>query len=347
MSSDTLYKVVDYIKSLQQPDMGIVFFGGEPLLCKDLICSAMDLFRDDEGIGATCYHFKMTTNGMILNKTFLKYAERENIQVALSIDGIGKAHDLHRKMKNGMGTFDKIKGKIELLLSFQPYAYALMVVTPETVRYYADSFQFLIENGFRYIISSLDYTGNWEEKGLKQLKKEYEKLADLYVHYTLKEKKFYFSPFEKKIASHIRESDSLCLQCHLGIRQISIAPDGKIYPCIQFVGDGISNTSFSIGNVEDGIDENMQMQLYQLSRDENDECKSCVINSRCEHRCSCLNWQTTGSINGISSFLCRSEQMLISIADKLGERLFQKEPLFLSKSTIMLYILYSQFWKII
>jgi len=48
--------------------------------------------------------------------------------------------------------------------------------------------------------------------------------------------------------------------------------------------------------------------------------------------CGCLNWQTTGSINGISPVLCRYEQMLLPIADRVGEVLYKKrDPLFLHK----------------
>jgi hypothetical protein len=48
--------------------------------------------------------------------------------------------------------------------------------------------------------------------------------------------------------------------------------------------------------------------------------------------CGCLNWQTTGSVNAISPTLCRHEQMLMPIADRLGRELYrQRNPYFLHK----------------
>ena len=233
--------------------------------------------------------------------------------------------------------------KAEMLLAYQPYAYALMVVTPETVAYYAESVEFLIECGFRYILASLNYAGNWTDTTVKELKSHYQKIAKLYEKWTLAQKKFYLSPFEKKFASHVQGKDALCMQCHFGVKQISIAPDGSIYPCVQFVKDPTSK-EFSIGDVWNGIDRERQMSLFRLSRFEQKECLACALKDRCEHRCSCLNWQTTGSIDQISPFLCETERVLIPIVDRLGERLYKKRaPLFIHKMYNTMYPLISYF----
>jgi hypothetical protein len=40
-----------------------------------------------------------------------------------------------------------------------------------------------------------------------------------------------------------------------------------------------------------------------------------------------LNWQTTGSVARVSPVLCRYEQMLIPIADRIGETLYREQNL--------------------
>jgi len=332
MSLEIIDHVIGLSKKFTPHNTGIIFFGGEPLLRKDLIIEAINRCRNDEKINGSSFHFKVTTNGLLLDEAFLEMAQKNRLQVALSFDGIQSAHNTHRKTASNQPTFEIVEKKLQLLLSYQPYAYVFMTVTPETVEHYSESFSFFIEKGVRYVISSLNYAGDWSPTALNQLKKEYKKLSKTYERLTLEGKKFYFSPFEKKFASHIQGKDALCLQCAFGIKQISIAPDGLIYPCVQFVKDGVSNKEFSIGDVWNGIDTSKQKKLYKQSRGENENCKECALTYRCEHRCSCLNWQTTGDIDEVSPLLCETERMLIPIVDKLGEKLYRKRvPIFIQK----------------
>ena len=50
------------------PDCGIIFFGGEPLLCAPLIWRIMDWC---EARRPGRFHYKVTTNGMLLDEAFL------------------------------------------------------------------------------------------------------------------------------------------------------------------------------------------------------------------------------------------------------------------------------------
>jgi hypothetical protein len=84
-----------------------------------------------------------------------------------------------------------------------------MVVNPDTVNYFYSSVLYLYEKGFRYIIISLNYEAHWTEKNMKELKKQYEGLAEFYMDITMKEDKFYLSPFEVKISSYIN-GDNYC-----------------------------------------------------------------------------------------------------------------------------------------
>jgi uncharacterized protein len=332
MDFSTIEKTIRLSTTLNPRNTGIIFFGGEPLLRKDLIFKTIALCRDYEKKNGYSYHFKITTNGLLLDEPFLLQAARERLQVALSIDGIDLAHDRFRRTADNKGTFTTLEGKIDPLLYYQPYAYALMTICPETLEHYCNSVEYLINKGFRYIIASLNYAGQWTLDHLKQLKKEYQKLARLYKRLTLAGKKFYFSPFEKKLATHIHGKDALCQRCHFGIKQISIAPDGAIYPCVQFVKNDDTGREFSMGHVDDGIDREKQQRLFSLSRQIDTNCETCVLNERCEHRCSCMNWQTTGCIYSVSPILCATEKILIPIVDRVGETLFKKRaPLFMQK----------------
>jgi uncharacterized protein len=328
MNMETARKAVDLAAKGSKSSIGIVFFGGEPLLHKDLIKETIEYCRWKEREEDCMFYFKITTNGLLLDNEFMELSLKEDIFIALSHDGIREAHDKNRLDTEMKGTFNRLSGKIDMLLSQRPYAPVLMVVNPDTVEYFADSVRYLYGKGFRYIICSLNYAAQWTEKELQVMKKQYQRLSDFYVERTLAEDKFYLSPFEVKISSHINKATYCQERCELGKKQISVAPDGHLFPCVQFVGD----TSYSIGHVDTGIDAIRQNTMYNLNEEEKESCKECAIRKRCNHYCGCMNKQTTGSIEKVSPIQCYHERLLLPIADKLAEKLFKKKrPMFIQK----------------
>lgn len=331
MSLETAKAAIDLaLKDQKSPgqSLGVIFFGGEPLLRRELIQQIMQHTRGITAATGQHFHYKITTNGSLLDEEFLTSDATRDIFIAMSMDGVQAAHDAHRIDASGTGTFTMLERKAELLLRHRPYAPAMAVVNPDTVPYYAESVRSLFERGFRYLIFSLNYAAPWNEKDMDRLARQYEKLSAWYEEETLKESKFYFSPFEVKIGSHVRPGSCARERCELGQKQISIAPDGGIYPCVQFVGDA----AYCIGDVNTGIDEAKRLQIFQQSNKEEEACTGCAVRHRCNHFCGCLNRQSTGDINRVSPVLCAHERILIPIADRLGDRLFkQRSALFVQK----------------
>jgi uncharacterized protein len=308
--------------------LGVIFFGGEPLLMRELIERIVRHCREIERVTGQMFHHKITTNGTLLDEGFLTSPATRDVFVALSHDGIQPAHDANRVDAAGAGTFERLDAKIDLLLKHKPYAPVMMVVRPNTVRYFAESVIYLYGRGFKYLISSLDYSADWSERDMRDLGKQYRRLADWYYRETMDEAKFYFSPFEVKIASHVFPGSCRAERCELGQTQISVAPDGRLYPCVQFVGDD----EFRIGDVSSGIDDTARARLYEINGEEKDTCAECAVRDRCNHYCGCLNRQATGRIDRVSPVLCAHERTIMPIVDRLAERLFAKRsPMFIQK----------------
>lgn len=332
MSMDILKR-----KSPEQ-SLGIIFFGGEPMLRRELMTQTVRHCRQLEQETGQLFHFKVTTNGVLLDEDFLTDEDTREVFVALSHDGVQAVHDANRVDVAGKGSFDILDGKIELLLRHKPYAPVMTVVTPHTVKWYTESVQYLYQRGFRYLICSLDYSGAWDKNSLAELRRQYKALAKWYYEETLKEEKFYFSPFEMKISSHVFPGSCRSERCELGQTQISVAPDGKLFPCVQFVGDD----AFAIGDVATGIDEEVRRRLYDANGEEKESCVDCAIRERCNHYCGCLNRQSTGRIDLVSPILCAHERIVLPIADELAGRLFKKrDPLFIQKHYNEMYPLIS------
>lgn len=155
------------------------------------------------------------------------------------------------------------------------------------------------------------------------------------------ERKFYFSPFEVKLASHIHGADYARERCELGLRQVSVALNGRLYPCVQFARDGTDPT-FAIDDVWTGFDEAKRAELTATAASEHEPCRTCAIEPRCNHTCGCLNWQATERLDRVSPVLCEHERMLVPLVDRLGARLYgRRSALFIQKHYNAVYPLLS------
>jgi len=91
------------------------------------------------------------------------------------------------------------------------------------------------------------------------------------------------------------------------------------------------NHEYCIGDIWNGIDPKLQ-QALALHRCEPPVCVKCAIKTRCIHTCGCMNCLDTGSVDEVSPFQCRHEKMLISIVDRMTEKLYRsKNPRFIAK----------------
>lgn len=99
---------------------GVVFFGGEPLLAKDRIFELVEFGRYIHKNKKGMFHFKITTNSLLLDEAFLEFVCRQEMLVAMSFDGIKQANDMHRKTADGRSTFDLLIPKLSKELSLKP-----------------------------------------------------------------------------------------------------------------------------------------------------------------------------------------------------------------------------------
>jgi len=100
-----------FLDSPGHPEPKITFFGGEPLLTKELI---EDCVKYAKEINPKTV-FVIVTNGYLLKPTYFDFIRNHQIRIAVSFDGPKKFHDSYRVLPGGEGTFDEIKSNIEKL----------------------------------------------------------------------------------------------------------------------------------------------------------------------------------------------------------------------------------------
>ncbi len=318
MTWDTARQAVDLAYACGHDQNGFSLFGGEPLLERALVEKICRYAREQALARGVSVRFKMTTNGTLLDESFLRFAGDHDLEIALSHDGL--LQDRQRLTRDGRPTRAKLEPVVDLLLLYQPNAVALQTVTPATVSGMAESVAWLYERGFTRINTAIDYRPNagWDDGSLAVLKEQYEAVADLMEAHFDDERPLQFLPFLTKIAAYLH--DRPCLACRLGMRQPSVAPDGSLYPCNQF----LHLPAYGMGHVSTGIDGAKQRAIYEASLAPEQDCAGCAIIDRCRHHCACLNFSLTGDMHTVAPVQCEHERILIPIADDLAARLYEK-----------------------
>ena len=299
-----------------------VFFGGEPLLRHALLCHIVDRTREaaDDDMRLS---FKLSTNGTLLSAKIMRELTDREIFLSLSVDGSPQLQDEQRPDAAGRGSSIRVDEAIGRVLAHNPCANVTCVITPTSAGRADESVQWLFERGFSFVTTTLDYGGDWDAGSLEELEAAYRRLADWYVEKTVAGETFYLSAFDERIRSHATGPAAADERCQLGIRQFSIAPSGRLYPCVQFVHED-DDHRFAIGDLERGFDESNRQGLGRQSETSKPECGGCAIQPRCSSWCACVNFQSTGRIDRASPVVCEHERILMPIADETAQRLWRR-----------------------
>jgi len=316
---------------------GILFYGGEPLLERQLIFDVVEHCQKITSQTGHKFSFKITTNGILLDEEFLKFSRDINMAIGFSCDG--PAQDDCRLFPDKRKTFDILKDKIPMLLKYHPYAVGLSVINPTTVHKASDIAKFLFDSGFRYVSMNVNYceTAGWTKKHFEILKKEYKKLATLYEKWTTIENKFYFAPFDKKILAHLKGKKYHEDRAVMNYGQPSIAPDGTIYAMSKH----IDQQQFAIGDVFNGFDKEKRESFYNAGNETHSVCRDCDLYSRCNYAHFNLKYDGKKFVPNPSPIQCCHEQLVAPIADLVANKLYSK------RNSMFIHKHYNDFYPII
>jgi uncharacterized protein len=313
---------------------GILFYGGEPLLERQLIYDTVAYTQEIKKQRGHNFYYKMTTNGVLLDEEFLQFAKGVNLTIGFSHDGL--CQDDCRVTKDGSRTHHIMEEKIPLLLKYQPYAISMSVTDPSTVHRAAEMIEYSFNMGFRYLHLSHNYDRKapWTQEHLEILRDEYRKMAELYIKWTRAEEKFYLSPFDTKILSHLKGEKYNTDRIRMAQNQPSVDTDGRIYYSSKHLGDD----DFCLGDVFGGVDRAKQKRLFEASLTPPDPCLECAIRTRCNYAYDSLYMKDGEIARAVAPMQCAHEQIITPVADYAAETLYKdKSALFIQKHYNELY----------
>lgn len=268
------------------------FQGGEPTL------AGIEYFeyfinRVNEKKNNHTIQYAIQTNGLLIDKEWIKIFKDNRFLVGVSIDGFKKNHD-NIRLKQGEGTFDKVMNTIKLLKENKIDYNILTVVTSSLSKYPNEVYNFYKKNNINHIqfipcLPELDKsTENYDLKP-REFYSFYKAIYNLWKKDIIDGKVISISLFDnlamlfKGIYPH---TCGMLGQCQL---QMIIEADGSIYPCDFYALD-----QYKLGNIaEDEVSLIRKSQvLHQFLNEEkrySKLCGECKFNNVCHGNCKRMN----------------------------------------------------------
>ncbi len=301
MSFDTARKAIDYLlnHSTLKEEIFISFYGGEPLLCKELIKKCVH-YAEDTGRTRTI-RFNICTNGTLLDEAMIDFFIEHDFNITVSLDGPRFAHDSNRVFIDGTGTYDIVTHNLKKIHEKDPNYYAhnvsfnMVISPPFPVQVYDDFVcsSDLIEVGhyinlLKPLFKDTDYYTQFDSqdvnKGYDKLWEKYQQAAIkglLNVTPSPKELLFvraHYDPVMIKLCKRLLGRNipssyhpgGICIP---GARRIFVTVDGRFFPC-EKVNENVDQ--FCIGTCTTGVDVRKVLNLIDLYTTLNDNaCATC------------------------------------------------------------------------
>lgn len=269
MNPEIIYRIIDDLITRGIRKIGIVsFFGGEPLINKDIITLGLNLFNKNFEVNK----YEVTTNGTLIDQKILETFKKYNVLLNISLDGPQDINDYLR----GKNTYIKI---IEVIKNARKINYENLVIsctfTNKHLEFgysFKDLEDFFNNLGIRYNISPVvtsikDLKLNLEDtQSTSDIKKEIINSIDAILE---NKKNYFITPYVHDILYPLINNTRSYTFCDELYTSLSLNYDynGDIYNCFRFWG----NESFICKDNEIIVDD---VRLINI-KDNHSECKSC------------------------------------------------------------------------
>jgi len=323
MPISSIEHIINFIEDLRNSNLlydnkniQIDFNGGETLLNKQFIFSFIKLTQNHG------YRYSLTTNGTLIDQEVIDLINKYKINIQVSLDGNKKSHDLNRKFNNSEGSFDIVLLKLKEIQSKCPNIKltTVCVVTPETVKNFAENVKFLFFNGFYDIGTTVCSDYIWSENDYLEYKKQLKILGDFYIKCIEENNYFSFNVFRNKIENTLLGFSKG--KCDAIKGQLAILPDGSILPCGVFIGCK-NEEDFYIGDIKKGIDsKKVNWLLDSVEKIDYSSCKKCSLFGRCKNDCMALNNRINKNMLKCDLTTCYTNQIEIFEVDRILEYFF-------------------------
>jgi len=297
------------------------FFGGEPLICWDMMVRAAEYARSRAAEAGRKLRLAVTTNGTLVTRQRAETMKALGFDVTLSLDGGRAAHEATRPQKGGRSSFDDVVAGAEHLKAAGHALEIIAVVAPQNVQYLGDTARFLVDLGARNVIFNPCFEETWSDEALALWEKGLEDAAAVYADCMRAGKPVAMPTFDNKLLAAAKGGLASCDTCGSGVHEVAVAPSGNLYGCARQVGED-RDPKLVIGTLDLGVD---RARVAGAPRGPADPaCESCAEKWRCGASCQCANLAETGTFHLPGGTQCWYEQATARVADAVGLKLLDE-----------------------
>lgn len=326
MSQKTAYAAIDFLarQSLHSADIAyykITFFGGEPLLSREIIEETVRYAKQRLEDTGRPVRFGLVTNGLLLDERVVQLCNSHEFVLTVSLDGPQEVHDRARVTESGRGSFQHVVQNVKRYL---PRIKGVRHVSATIAPYHVnliDTARFLRGLGFDAL--TLDpVAGNqsgefyFTAADLPHLRREYTALACYYADCLSRGDLFVLEPFYHRLLQLLWRR-SAQYGCNAGYTVLNVAPSGDLVACYRQIGD----PRFVLGNVYDGLQPRAVELLYSYRVDKREPCRYCWARLYCGGGCYVEPLLYYNNINRIHTLSCEFVKTIIELSVYIISRL--------------------------
>lgn len=285
------------------------FFGGEPLLNRDVISGVLTHERMTDQIPRPRVHRISTSLTGVDDEILHLFREGEFI-LSVSLDGLRETQDRQRPYRNGSGTYDDIVASLYRVREKLPELtlVARMTVMDDGERLPGDIRELRRLNLFDYVSIYPAAMAEGERGRICQsqgFRKAVLALADEYAGLVGEKKNRFQGWLElNRAVGHLLHATAAANHCRAGNGYFTLSPDGMVHPCHRLAGDPAQAIPEGLAGVQN------TPRDWRMTVDERASCSSCGIRYVCGGGCKQENLVTSGSMLIPSTDSCAFPRLL-------------------------------------
>ncbi|QJE96941.1 radical SAM/SPASM domain-containing protein [Luteolibacter luteus] len=344
MGFDVAKRSVDFLveRSGQRPNLQVTFFGGEPLLNKEVLFQVVDYCRALETTTDKRFVFEIITNGTLLTQELVEYLVREKFLLMISMDGWKEMHNYNRPSLDGTDQHEHILAIAQYAnRRYEEAGLGRVKVRANLTKQYHDGpavTKYLLDQGFSHIgVASIEplptgirAPGAMTDAQIDEAAAGYRERANEALE-VLERGGTPTRLQWRSISPYLEPPKPASVRgitCGAGRNTAIVDNKGYIFPCHRY--EGMEN--YIIGNVFSGMDYEKTMGYYRkMNRNAMARCHSCWIRDYCSGGCAWLLAKENGEIADPSEHECDRRRQSMETALYVRARLRTLRPEFFTK----------------
>jgi uncharacterized protein len=334
MSAELARQAVDWLVAQPAERLHITFWGGEPLLRRDLLRELIERAKRGAASQHKSITFSLPTNATLLDEQTAGWLADEGVHIFLSIDGDAVAQ-AERPRRDGGSSHAAAVAGLRAATAAQGRAPAVrMTLAPRNAGRAAESVAFFAAEGVREVLAYAAFDQRWSESELADFARGQRELARWLVdairasvdpRREVPRLRAWIPILQRLQRGSRRRRAGTLRHCGAGDELLALRVDGRWAPCHRFVFyDDRGAPRYDGGTLEApaasaAIDRLGTLQIEQLEGET--RCIDCDLFDVCTIGCVAIGVGAAGGPEQIPPVACRLQREQVAACRQVSAEL--------------------------